>query len=36
MGKRPDIIIVNKMERIAVIIDVAIPVDKRIIEKEEN
>ena len=32
--RRPDIVIVNKMEKTAIIIDVAIPEDKRIIEEE--
>ena len=33
--RRPDIVIVNKMEKTAIIIDVAIPGDKRIIDKEK-
>ena len=32
--KKPDNVIVNKMEKIAIITDVAIPGDKRIIDKE--
>ena len=32
--KKPDIVIVNKMEKTAIITDVAIPGDKRIIDKE--
>ena len=34
--RRPDIAIVNKMEKTAIIIDVAIPEDKRIIDKEKD
>ena len=34
--RRPDIVIVNKMEKTAIIIDVAIPGDKRIIENEKE
>ena len=34
--RRPDIVIVNKGEKAAIIIDVAIPGDKRIIEKEKE
>ena len=33
---RPDIVIVNKMEKTTIIIDVAIPRDKRIIDKEKE
>ena len=32
--RRPDIVIGNKMEKTAIVTDVAIPVDKRIIDKE--
>ena len=34
--RRPDIAIVNKMEEAPIIIDVAIPGDKRIIEKKKE
>ena len=34
--RRPDIVIVNKMEKGKIIIDVAIPGDKRIIDKEKE
>ena len=34
--RRPDIAIVNKMEKTAIIIDVAIPGDKTIIDKEKE
>ena len=34
--RRPDIVIVNKMEKTALIIDVTIPGDKRIIGKEKE
>ena len=34
--KRPDIVIVNKMEKTAIIIDVAIPGDKIITDKEKE
>ena len=34
--RRPDIVIVNKMEKTAIIIDVAIPTHKRIIDKEKE
>ena len=34
--RRPDIVIVNKMEKTAIIIDVAVPWDKRIIDKEKE
>ena len=34
--RRPDIAIVNKMEKTTIIIDVAIPEDKRIIDKEKD
>ena len=34
--RRPDIAIVNKMEETAIIIDVAIPGDKTIIDKEKE
>ena len=33
---RPDIVIVNKMEKTTIIIDVAIPRDKRTISKEKE
>ena len=36
MERKPDIIILNKMEKTAIIIDVAIPGDKRIIDKEKE
>ena len=36
MERRPDFVIVNKMEKTAIIIDVAIPGDKRIIDKEKE
>ena len=36
MEKRPDIAIANKMEKKAVIIDVAIPGNKRITDKIEK
>ena len=32
--RRPDIVIGNKMEKTAIVTDVAIPVDKRIIDKQ--
>ena len=32
----PDIVIVNRMEKTAIIIDVAIPGDKRIIDNEKE
>ena len=35
MERKPDIVILNKMEKTA-IIDVAIPGDKRIIDKEKE
>ena len=34
--RRPDIAIVNKMEKTAIIIDVAIPRDKRMIDKKKE
>ena len=34
--RRPDIVIVNKMEKTSIIIDVEIPGDKRIIDKEKE
>ena len=34
--RRPDIVIVNKMEKTAIIKDVAVPWDKRIIDKEKE
>ena len=34
--RRPDIAIVNKMEETSIIIDVAIPGDKRIIDKKKE
>ena len=34
--RRSDIVIVNKMEKAAIIIDVTIPGDKRIIDKEKQ
>ena len=34
--RRPDIAIVNKMEKKAIIIDVAIPGDKRITDKKKD
>ena len=34
--RRPDIVTVNKMENKAIVIDVAIPGDKRIIDKEKG
>ena len=34
--RRPDIVIVNKIEKTAIIIDVAVPWDKRIIDKEKE
>ena len=34
--RRPDIVIVNKMEKTEIIIYVAIPGDKRIIDKEKE
>ena len=34
--RRPDIAIVTKMEKTAIIIDVAIPGDTRIIDKEKE
>ena len=34
--RRPDILIVNKMEKTSIIIDVEIPGDKRIIDKEKK
>ena len=34
--RRPDIAIVNKMEETSIIIDVAIPGDKRIIHKKKE
>ena len=34
--RRPDTVIVKKMEKTAIIIDVAIPGDKRIIDKEKE
>ena len=33
---KPDIVIVNKMEKTAIIIDAAIPGDKRVIDKEKE
>ena len=36
MEKRPDIAIANKMEKKAVIIDVAIPGNKRITDKKKE
>ena len=36
MERRPDIAIVNKMEKTIKIIDVAVPGDKRIIDKEKE
>ena len=35
-ARRPDIVIINKVEKSAIIIDVAIPGDKRIDEKEKE
>ena len=34
--RKPDVAIVNKMEKTAIIIDVAIPGDKRMIDKEKR
>ena len=34
--RRPDIAIVNKMEKTAIIIDVAIPGDKRLTDKDKE
>ena len=34
--RKPDIVIVNKMEKTAVIVDVEIPGDRRIIYKEKE
>ena len=34
--RRPDIVIVNKVEKTAIVIDVAIPGDKRMIDKEKE
>ena len=34
--RRPDIAIANKMEKTAIIIDIAIPGDKTIIDKEKE
>ena len=34
--RRPDIAFINKMEKTAIIIDVAIPGDKKIIDKEKK
>ena len=34
--RRPDIVTVNKMEKTEIIIDVAIPGDKRIFDKEKE
>ena len=34
--REPDVAIVNKMEKTAIIIDVAIPGDKRMIDKEKE
>ena len=34
--RRPDVVIINKMEKTAIIIDVAIAGDKRITEKEKE
>ena len=34
--RRPDTVIVKKMEKTAIIINVAIPGDKRIIDKEKE
>ena len=36
MERRPDIVIVDKIEKKAIMIDVAIPGDKRIIDKEKE
>ena len=36
MERKPDIVIVNKMEKTAIIINVAIPGDKSIIVKEKK
>ena len=36
LERRPDIVIVNKMEKTAIIIDVAIPGSKIIIDKEKE
>lgn len=35
-ARRPDIVIIDKVEKSAIIIDVAIPGDKRINEKEKE
>ena len=34
--RRPDIVIVTKMEKTEIFIDVAIPKDRRIIDKEKE
>ena len=36
MERRPDIVIVHKMKKTAVIIDLAMPLDKRIIDKKKE
>ena len=36
MERRPDIVIVNKIEKTAIIIDVAIPENKRITDEEKE
>ena len=36
MERRPDIVILNKMEKKAIILNFAIPGDKRIIDKEKE
>ena len=36
MERRPDIVTDNKMDKTAIIIDVAVPGDKKIIDKEKE
>jgi hypothetical protein len=36
LANRPDIIIKNKKDKICLLIDVAIPSDKNVIQKSEN
>ena len=35
-GNRPDIIIINKKEKTCTLIDVAIPADRNVVQKEEE
>ena len=35
-ARRPDIIVIYKKERMGIIIDIAVPADARVVEKEKE